>query len=702
MNVPTAICWLLVATCLHHSLARKASQSESSELEVQGKTRLRGSKSQEKESAATTWRCTGEGDSRSCLFKNLYYQWMPAFGKGEFQMLLKKGTELQNVQVKRADKYEGFWSPQAVFFEDEKEIQDYVASRALLDQPGLSLAFNPLFHHNIGHALFDGLYPAYMALVRLGLQDKDFRPVVGVDPGCFDGHAPDGELKVGDVVLAYLPDPRYNKTLQPVKVELLQVNQESSPSAEDTSQMRCNFEKGLDSSAQDLGAQPVHGGEAGKSQCCSLCEKTWGCSSGVIFGNMCYLKGACLKGSCDHYADERMMCRFHEERRPKVELSVRPFVPNSDKPGPEAVVAAQVQSSTIPGHWVVGKDRLRCMSEGIYETFGKKDSILRLFEMDRDLQANQNILFRFEEIAIGSGGAGNLIADQSGAIGGSAAPTDAMRSFRDRMLDAHGLPARKDTSLLSTGAQKPLDVLIISNKRFDADDNHEINAAIDAFRQPGKVNVELIDWGAIGTPKNRFHEHLKRVQDADVYVSSIGTALQYVPFMQDQKVYIALGTVWQRSNQLFPTFMEQQLAGGGTPYLRTLYADPGAALRTSVKHPLIGEDGYRAHVNGAILLKLLGEAKSLVETGFKTPVPIKDNLSKEGQVLLELCEQDPASCKRMNADRNGATYECAVVLWPECVVYEAGPWRNKCNLNRNLLRKLRKKHGLFSYGAPEM
>jgi hypothetical protein len=265
------------------------------------------------------------------------------------------------------------------------------------------------------------------------------------------------------------------------------------------------------------------------------------------------------------------------------------------------------------------------------------------------------------------------------------------------MVDAYGLSQEASTA---NSSDLPLDVIVVQNKRFDADDRIALESVLQEANHSGKVHAEFIDWGSIGRPGDRFREQLRRVLKADVYVSSIGTALQYVPFMRDKRVYVALGSVWQRHNQLFPTFMEQQLAGGGTPYLRTLYADPGASLRTG-QPKMIGEDGYRASVNASEVVSLIAQAESLVRKGFQIPVAVKDNLSKEGQVLLELCQQDPHTCKLMQADRNGAAYECAVVLWPECVVYEVGPWRNSCNLNRTLLRQLRKKHGLFSYGAPE-
>merc|ERR1712232_728736 len=94
----------------------------------------------------------------------------------------------------------------------------------------------------------------------------------------------------------------------------------------------------------------------------------------------------------------------------------------------------EIKEMKVPEEWIVGKIRRRCMSEGIYEKFGGMGEIRRLFELERDCRHYPNLLVRFEEVVIGVGGAGNMIADRTGAIGGSLAPYNAMSQFRDRML----------------------------------------------------------------------------------------------------------------------------------------------------------------------------------------------------------------------------------------------------------------------------
>ena len=40
---------------------------------------------------------------------------------------------------------------------------------------GLTVVFDVMAHQNVGHALFDGLFPAFLALRKFGLQSRSFR-----------------------------------------------------------------------------------------------------------------------------------------------------------------------------------------------------------------------------------------------------------------------------------------------------------------------------------------------------------------------------------------------------------------------------------------------------------------------------------------------------------------------------------------------
>mmetsp|Transcript_61899 Transcript_61899/g.117179 ORF Transcript_61899/g.117179 Transcript_61899/m.117179 type:complete len:925 (-) Transcript_61899:2-2776(-) len=628
----------------------------------------------------TSWYCIGESShNRSCYFRNIYYT------DAGFTMFSVGNPRINNLDVKRANKYEGTWRPRVESFPSAARIKDHLEKKTVIQEKGLSLYFHPLFHHNIGHGIFDGLYPAFVALVKFGLQDQPVRPIVAVTSDCFDEFAP-GQLAEGDIVETYLKDPKYGRSLRTSHAKITKFAQDNR------GPVSCSFRDGLDNAGLDLGAQPA----GTKESCCQICAKTFGCLAGVLFANLCYLKGKCPHGvHCDVPKPERILCKL-PPRGPEPDIQLRPLSKKEEEPKAE---------TTVPVDWVVGKVRRRCKTEGIFEKFGQTGDIRRLFEMERDVRAHPQLVLHFEELVVGSGGVGNLIADVSGGIAGSMPPLNAMALFRDRMLASYDLPVpgegMSNVERSVPPATHRIYAIIIQNKRFNFEDSVQIQRALKKLDKKGDIKAELIDWGSIGGISRSFKEHLRKVQEADVYVSSIGTALQYVPFMRDGGIYIALGSVWMRSNQYFPTFMESQLAGGGTPFLRTLYADPGAVLRKKLSHPSLGEDGYFASVNGSLLVELLYRAQELLRTGFRIPVPPYENLGVEGKILLELCDRDPKACAEMNDLRN-YQYECAVLLWPECIVYEVGPWRQRCRLNRPLLRELRQKHGIPGYGAPEL
>merc|ERR1719183_988527 len=93
------------------------------------------------------------------------------------------------------------------------------------------------------------------------------------------------------------------------------------------------------------------------------------------------------------------------------------------------------------------------------------------------------------------------------------------------------------------------------------------------------VNARYVEWPSVGDGK--FAAHMKVVGKTHIYISSPGTALQYVPFLWDGGVFIALGAPMKRYGRAIPSFVEQQLAGGGTPYLRTIYMDSKEMMKPS-------------------------------------------------------------------------------------------------------------------------
>lgn len=54
----------------------------------------------------------------------------------------------------------------------------YLRNRSVEESTGVTLAFTPVWHFNIGHALFDGLYPAFVSLIQWGRQASNWHSLL--------------------------------------------------------------------------------------------------------------------------------------------------------------------------------------------------------------------------------------------------------------------------------------------------------------------------------------------------------------------------------------------------------------------------------------------------------------------------------------------------------------------------------------------
>ncbi|CAF2754604.1 unnamed protein product [Rotaria sp. Silwood2] len=128
-------------------------------------------------SLVTTVKCVGPLYNQSCLYKNLYYT-----NRGFWALSLKENNlSLPGVRLEALATTD--FRPNHRVFDTYEELHEFV--RLTIDPmvlSGLTLHFNQRWHKNIGHALFDGLYPAYVALIRFAPKHlQSFRVFVGLD-----------------------------------------------------------------------------------------------------------------------------------------------------------------------------------------------------------------------------------------------------------------------------------------------------------------------------------------------------------------------------------------------------------------------------------------------------------------------------------------------------------------------------------------
>jgi hypothetical protein len=130
---------------------------------------------------ATDVECIGTLYNQSCLYRNLYYV------EGSFWALSLKESNLSLPGVRLEALATNDFRPKHRIFNTYEELRQFIHFNiSLMVLPGLTLHFNQRWHRNIGHALFDGLYPAYLALIRFAPKHLEtFRIFAGLDnPHC--------------------------------------------------------------------------------------------------------------------------------------------------------------------------------------------------------------------------------------------------------------------------------------------------------------------------------------------------------------------------------------------------------------------------------------------------------------------------------------------------------------------------------------
>lgn len=66
------------------------------------------------------------------------------------------------------------WAPVVKIFNSEQDIEQYLAAHKDKVEVELATLGDNLWYGNIGHALWDGLYPLYLALIKFGYTDSPF------------------------------------------------------------------------------------------------------------------------------------------------------------------------------------------------------------------------------------------------------------------------------------------------------------------------------------------------------------------------------------------------------------------------------------------------------------------------------------------------------------------------------------------------
>jgi len=114
------------------------------------------------------------GYNQTCLLKNVYYS--PE--NGWFTLNVLEGHMLPDTEITGWGGVIPGGSLLVNRFSTRDLLREHIERLAPIRQPGVTLFFEAMFHFNWAHALFDGLYPAFVALAKFGFHRDKFVPFV--------------------------------------------------------------------------------------------------------------------------------------------------------------------------------------------------------------------------------------------------------------------------------------------------------------------------------------------------------------------------------------------------------------------------------------------------------------------------------------------------------------------------------------------
>lgn len=464
---------------------------------------------------------------------------------------------------------------------------------------------------------------------------------------------------------------------------------------------------------------------------------------------------------------------------------------------------------SVPRLWALEAygQKTKCVFETHFINFAAggvlRAADLRNMITSSPAQVGGSYVLHFPVLVRGSGGASNMILSPVAMMRDAPRPANALRKYRDRMRLAYGatiapsplprdrkegprelpdrevrknlnqhfkahFPVPKELQRLEpTGSpvaaqqvagyreetvspeaarqNKKLRVLCVFNKRHTPAD------AMVYYRAEQKYHdrfafTYIQDWSLLKMP-----QQLELVRHTDIYVTGPGTALMNAPFLDDNKAAILIGSWQALEGKKIPFFMEQQLVGGGTDYIFTLFRNfsrtDGAdqpikqddfdemleKAEALIKDPAAvapGDDGGRRRLaeTGGVALPAVSSKESgkaggdvmLLDkptSGAKTSLAINPDgsvspaytmrHSAEMRLLLELWRNNRDFWDQYMRWVWYEMYDCMLLQWPAVFVYEVAPWRpdrGKCPVPgeiRTKLRELRKKFGLRDWGGTD-
>ena len=114
-------------------------------------------------------------------YENIYF-----FNNEFYFLTLDKNIQLQEVKLLGGPEHSGcihkneyIFKPNIKFFNNEKEINNFLY-KEIIEIKGISNYFSHYYEHNIGHGLFDALYPSFLTLHNFFNENNNYTNLINL------------------------------------------------------------------------------------------------------------------------------------------------------------------------------------------------------------------------------------------------------------------------------------------------------------------------------------------------------------------------------------------------------------------------------------------------------------------------------------------------------------------------------------------
>lgn len=134
--------------------------------------------------------CKGPSYNVTCAWKNLYFQ------DGQLHAYFSKETSIPDEMNSVMSIHRFGWPEPPIVVRGSPPAVDSIV-------PGLTLYYSTIWHQNIAHFLWDGLYPAYVALSQWGRENANFNSLVGYAEDCLQKGTADGKCVSEEIMKTF-------------------------------------------------------------------------------------------------------------------------------------------------------------------------------------------------------------------------------------------------------------------------------------------------------------------------------------------------------------------------------------------------------------------------------------------------------------------------------------------------------------------